>query len=248
MKKKVANRTMVFEEADVFTAQEYLRNLATGRSPLDGEDLAEDHLLRDPALVGAMNLAADLLEAWMDNGGFNRVEPDRTRPFEISDTDRGKIVISDEAVGIMTIANRISKVLPYDMKTVRYGQISAWLQYIGALEWKEEEGKKRRVSTAVGEQLGIRNVSRRAADGTTYRKNVYDANAQRFILDNLEGIMSYSSQAKVREAAEKVEASQGKAEAPKKAETKESAPQKPTEAEPESADTPKADPASPTEA
>ncbi len=217
MKKKVADRTMVFEEADVFTAQKYLRNLASGRSPLDGEDLAEDHLLRDPALVSAMNLAADLLEAWMDNGGFNRVEPDRTRPFEISDTDRSKIEISEEAVGIMTIANRISKVLPYDMKTVRYGQISAWLQYIGALEWEEEAGKKRRVSTAVGEQLGIRNVSRRAADGTTYRKNVYDANAQRFILDNLEGIMSYSSQAKVKEAAEKVEASQSKEDASKKA-------------------------------
>ena len=141
MKKKAAGRTMVFEEADVFTAQKYLRNLATGRSHLDGDDLAEDHLLRDPALVNALNLAADLLEAWMDNGGFNRVEPDRTRPFEISDADRNKIVISEEAVGIMTIANRISKVLPYDMKTVRYGQISAWLQYIGALEWKGRPGK-----------------------------------------------------------------------------------------------------------
>ncbi len=133
------------------------------------------------------------------------------------------------------------------MKTVRYGQISAWLQYIGALEWKEEEGKKRRVSTAVGEQLGIRNVSRRAADGTTYRKNVYDANAQRFILDNLEGIMSYSSQAKVREAAEKVEASEGKVAAPKKSASKESASQKPTEAELESADMPKGDATSPAE-
>ena len=62
MKKKAAGRTMVFEEADVFTAQKYLRNLATGRSPLDGDDLAEDHLLRDPALVNALNLAADLLD------------------------------------------------------------------------------------------------------------------------------------------------------------------------------------------
>lgn len=238
MKKKAAGRTMVFEEADVFTAQKYLRNLATGRSPLDGDDLAEDHLLRDPALVNALNLAADLLEAWMDNGGFNRVEPDRTRPFEISDADRSKIVISEEAVGIMTIANRISKVLPYDMKTVRYGQISAWLQYIGALEWEGETGKKRRVSTAVGEQLGIRNVSRRAADGTTYRKNVYDANAQRFILDNLEGIMSYSSQEKVREAAEKVEKSQsGK-----------NAPETSASSEPASAEPPEADSASPEEA
>lgn len=213
MKSKTSGKPLVFEEADVFTAQKYLRNLASGRSPLDGEDLAEDHLLRDEALVNAMNLAADLLEAWLDNGGFNRVEPDRTRPFEISDSDRRKIVVTEEAVGIMTLANRISKVLPYDMQTVRYGQISAWLKYIGALEWEGETGQKRRVSTPVGEQLGIRTVERRAADGTTYRKNVYDANAQRFIIDNLEGIMTYSSQAKVRQAAEKVEKS-GKAGTP----------------------------------
>ena len=124
MKSKQNGQKLVFEEGDVFTAQKYLRNLASGRSPLDGADLAEDHLLREPAMVNALNLAADLLEAWLDNGGFNRVEPKRTRPFAISDADRAKIVISKEPVGIMTIAKRIAQVLPYDMQTVRYAQIS----------------------------------------------------------------------------------------------------------------------------
>lgn len=205
MKSKQNGQKLIFEEGDVFTAQKYLRNLASGRSPLDGADLAEDHLLREPALVNALDLAADLLEAWLDNGGFNRVEPVRTRPFAISDADRAKIVISKEPVGIMTIAKRIAQVLPYDMQTVRYGQISGWLQYIGALEWEGETGHKRRVSTPTGQQIGIRTVDRKGADGTSYRKNLYDENAQRLIFDNLEGIMTYASQLKVQEAAEKVE-------------------------------------------
>lgn len=205
MKSKKSATNLVFEEADVFTAQKYLRNLASGRSPVDGSDLAEDHLLRDPALVNALDLAADLLEAWLDNGGFNRVEPKRVRPFELSDSDRKEIVISDEAVGVMTIANRIAKVVPYDMQTVRYAQICSWLQYLGALDWEEKDGSKRRVATPTGQQLGIRTVARRSVDGNTYLKNLYDANAQRFVIDNLEGIVSYAAQAKVKEAAERVE-------------------------------------------
>ena len=205
MKTKNEGQNLIFEEGDVFTAQKYLRNLASGRSPLDGADLAEDHLLREPALVNAMNLAADLLEAWLSNGGFNRVEPKRTRPFAISDTDRKKILITKEPVGVMTIAKRIAQVLPYDMQTVRYGQICGWLQYIGALDWEGEPGNKRRYSTPTGQQLGIRTVDRRGADGSSYRKNVYDENAQRLIIDNLEGIVTYASQLKVQEAAEKVE-------------------------------------------
>lgn len=205
MKSKKGKTNLVFEEADVFTAQKYLRNLASGRSPVDGADLAEDHLLRDPALVNALDLAADLLAAWLDNGGFNRVEPKRVRPFELSDADRNEIVISEDAVGVMTIANRIAKVVPYDMQTVRYAQICAWLQYLGALAWEEKDGSKRRVSTPTGQQLGIRTVARKSVDGNTYLKNLYDANAQRFVIDNLEGIMTYSAQAKVKEAAERVE-------------------------------------------
>lgn len=205
MKTKKEETNLVFEEADVFTAQKYLRNLASGRNPVDGADLAEDHLLRDPALVNAFDLAADLLEAWLDNGGFNRVEPKRIRPFELSEADRKRIVISEDAVGVMTIANRIAKVVPYDMKTVRYAQICAWLQYLGALAWEEQDGSKRRVSTPTGQQLGIRTVERRSVDGNTYRKNIYDANAQKFVIDNLEGIVSYSAQAKVKEATERVE-------------------------------------------
>lgn len=213
MKSKQNGQKLIFEEGDVFTAQKYLRNLASGRSPLDGSDLAEDHLLREPAMVNALNLAADLLEAWLDNGGFNRVEPKRTRPFAISDADRAKIVISREPVGIMTIANRIARVLPYDMQTVRFGQISGWLQYIGALTWEGESGSKRRVSTPTGQQIGIKTVDRKAVDGNTYRKNLYDENAQRLIIDNLEGIMTYASQQKVQEAAEKVEKAKAELEA-----------------------------------
>lgn len=202
---KTSRQNLVFEESDVFTAQKYLRNLAVGRNPLDGSDLPEESLFRDETLTASFDLGADLLEAWLNNGGFNCVQPKRLRPFALSDTSRKSIVVSEESVGIMTIANRVSKVVPYDMQTVRYTQMSNWLQYIGALQWEERDGLKRRVATKTGEELGIRTVDRKAVDGSTYRKNLYNAHAQQFLIDNLESILSYASEMAVRNAAAKVE-------------------------------------------
>ena len=48
----------------------------------------------------------------------------------LPEADRKKILITKEPVGVMTIAKRIAQVLPYDMQTVRYGQICGWLQYM----------------------------------------------------------------------------------------------------------------------
>lgn len=212
MTTKKTEPCLVFEEDEVFTVQKYLRNLACGRSPMGDEELPEEGRWSDPVLVRTFSLAADLLEAWLENGGFNTVNPRRVRPFELSEADRKQIVVSEEPVGVMTIANRIAKVVPYDMQTVRYTQICAWLQYLGILGWEEKEGQKRRVATPVGEELGVRTVERRAVDGSVYRKNVYNNNAQRFLIDNLEGIVRYASEAEVRRAAEKVEKEKKKAE------------------------------------
>lgn len=195
-----------FAEDAVFTAEKYLRNLACGREPLGGADLPEDHVLREQEVADALELSADLLETYLANGGFNTVRPARKRPFHLSDSARSRIEISSKSIGIMSLANNIKRVLPYDMKTVGYSQICNWLQYIGALEWTvQEDGTRKRTATALGEELGIRVVKRKTADGRTYLKNVYNKAAQQFIVDNLEGIMTHAAQRSVEKAAERVE-------------------------------------------
>lgn len=209
---------LCFEEDAVFTAQKYLRDLANGRDPMGGNDLSEDHVLRDPSVAKALSLSADLLEGWLSNGGFNARQPKRERPFQITRAQREKIRISEQPIVVSTLANNITKVLPYDMKTVRYSNISNWLQYIGALEWEAAPGgTRRRVATPMGEELGIKAVDRRSADGMIYKTNVFDVNAQHFIIDNLEGIMTHKAQMKVQKAAEKVEKAKEELEAAQKA-------------------------------
>ncbi len=188
---------MTFERDDVYTAMRYLRNLSTGREPLGGTDLAEENVL-DPKVERGLGLAADLLDAYLENGGFNRVQPSRKRAFEITKEQRDSIVITKEAVGVQSLANRITAVLPYDMQRVSYTHISRWLEYIGALEMKEQEdGSKKRLATALGGELGIRTRERTGPRGL-YLKNEYDEHAQQFIIDNLDSIMHYSGKAPIQ--------------------------------------------------
>ena len=189
---------LVFEEAAVSSALQLLRALAARSGT-------------DPGTQDKLTLAAEVLQGYLDNGGFNRVLPDRVRPFLITQTQREAIPITRTPVGVKTLANRVTSVLPYDMQRVGYTNISRWLEYIGALEVREQEdGSRKRLPTALGEELGIQVLERTGPEGK-YRKNGYDEHAQQFIVDNLESIMNYTGKAGLRDSeipAEKTGATQ----------------------------------------
>ncbi len=173
---------LVFEETAVSSSLQLLRALAARSGT-------------DPETQDKLTLAAEVLQGYLDNGGFNRVRPDRVRPFLITQTQREAISITRTPVGVKTLANRVTAVLPYDMQRVGYTNISRWLEYIGALEVREQEdGSRKRLPTALGEELGIRVLERTGPEGK-YRKNGYDEHAQQFIVDNLESIMNYTGKA-----------------------------------------------------
>lgn len=49
-------------------------------------------------------------------------------------------------------------------------------------------GRKNKVTTLKGEQLGILTVDAVNSQGVPYKKNIYDDNAQKFIISNLNKI------------------------------------------------------------
>ena len=196
MKANPQETSFVFEREEVRSAVETLRTLAS--------ELPEEAAAGSPR--NRVLLAAALLEAWLENGGFNKVEPSRRRPFQISESDRKKIPVSPGEVGVMTLANNICRVLPYDMQKVQYSHISNWLTYIGALAWVElPQGGRKRLATGIGEELGIHVAEHRRVDGTTYLQNVFNPAAQQFVIDNLETLMTYRLEENVRKATDKVE-------------------------------------------
>ena len=111
-------------------------------------------------------------------------------PFNITPEQAERIEITDEPVGISVFAKRVEAVLDEGVKKLPATHITAWLCDNGCLIEETAHGKERKISTAKGEQLGIITLDGVSRDGMPYRKNVYTADAQRFLVANLNIIAS----------------------------------------------------------
>ena len=80
--------------------------------------------------------------------------------------------------------------------SVQYVHIVNWLVNAGFLrEILRSDGKMRRRPTLQGERLGI-TVEERTVKNGPYQVVVYSEAAQRFVVDNLEAIETFSAQGK----------------------------------------------------
>lgn len=76
------------------------------------------------------------------------------------------------------------------MKKLRATDITNWLLSQGYLEQREmENGNKYKVATSRGNELGIVNEQHQNSYGNIYSVNLYDENAQKFVVDNLDNIL-----------------------------------------------------------
>ncbi len=78
-------------------------------------------------------------------------------------------------------------------KKIKYKDISSWLISIGALEeYVAPDGSSKKHPTESGRNIGIFDEIRRSMRGE-YTVILYNADAQRFIVDNIAAIMDYNS-------------------------------------------------------
>lgn len=178
-----------------YTAKIYLEKLANGMNPLTGEDLPEDTVLNNVYLCRAFSLASSVLDETIKNGC--RVQPyekNRMVPFKIDEEQRSKVRISEEAVTVTAITNRVEKVLDKDVRPLAPVKVTQWLEMQGFLESKlnEETGERARVATEEGEKLGIESRNEMLRGQMRYR-TFYNINAQAFIIANLDKIASETS-------------------------------------------------------
>ena len=78
--------------------------------------------------------------------------------------------------------------LDENVKTLPAVHIANWLVDNGYLVENIYSGSKKKVTTPKGEQLGILTIDAVNPQGVPYKKNIYDANAQKFIISNLNQI------------------------------------------------------------
>lgn len=110
-------------------------------------------------------------------------------PFHLTDEQRAQVPISEEPVGITELAKRISSVIDADrMERVNASRLNDWLAEHGYLREFILGGKRKRLPTTEGERMGIIVVEGTTKSGVSYKQTLYDADAQRWILAQINRI------------------------------------------------------------
>ena len=178
------------ELEDLLMLKENLEMLASERDPKTGYGL-EDSVLKSSfnkkILLDAASIIDQLLKL-----DFNptRIDKRKKYAFFLDSEKREMIEISREPISISAFVYAINEQVDTGkMKKLKATQITTWLMKNGYLcEIEHPDGKRFKVATKKAETIGILPSKRQSECGREYVVNMYDENAQKFIIDHLEEI------------------------------------------------------------
>lgn len=174
--------------------QEYYDQLITDVEKLiQGTDPQTDESVEDSVLSSDYNnkLLIEIREVLMEiKKNYQKSDKRVKRPFFITKEEMEQIECTEEPVSISKLVYRINSVVHHDnMRMLRATQITQWLTENDYLQDITSLGESiNRTVTKKAEQIGIKRESVLREDGTSYDVNLYDKNAQYFILSRLNEI------------------------------------------------------------
>ena len=174
------NSAMEIDKVKV--AIDWIKNLANGINPIDGSVLSDSDIVNNVHISRCLFYVADLLE----EAEIQKTSSDKryVKKFFLSPEDGARVYITEKST-ISVFVKEINKVIPGNMKPLVASSVTNWLVRIGYLnEILKDDGHKTRIPSDLGKSIGITSEQKNGSNGE-YTSIIYDANAQRFILDNL---------------------------------------------------------------
>lgn len=166
-------------------AKMYLERLANGINPLTEAVIEDNDVINNVRISRCLFYVSGVLEKVIQNGGEVKKTVVRSMPFSITEEQLQRIKISEDAVGITIITGRINAVLDEDAKKIYAPTITTWLVNEGYLSEFIRGNKKSKEATQKGESIGLFTVDAVNQNGVTYRKTLYNASAQQFVINNI---------------------------------------------------------------
>ena len=113
--------------------------------------------------------------------------------FYIDDFKKKEIPISEHAIPISTFAYTLNEFIDEKtMKKVKASEITRWLMNEGYLKEREhDDGKVVKVLTDKAGEIGMLKETKTNSYGRTYDVNLYSAQTQKFIINNLDDISQF---------------------------------------------------------
>ncbi|MDR3263949.1 MAG: hypothetical protein LBT30_06540 [Clostridiales bacterium] len=167
-------------------AKYYIDSLARGIDPISGKEMPDDELLNNVKMSRCFFYVSDVLGRVIERGGVTqKVKRAGLCEFALSDEQKARIKLSETPLPITNFVKEINEVINQEeYKKLSYNTVLDYLISEGYLVVRQEFGGDIKCPTEKGVALGIIREKREYQNKTSY-VNVYNVNAQRFIVDNL---------------------------------------------------------------
>lgn len=175
-------------------AKMYIDQLANGINPLDNQTLSETDIVNNVKISRCLFYVSDILRQVIENGGIVTKKKTPKCPFAILPSDLQKYKISNVPVTVSEITTQLNLLIDEDtMKKLKATSITTWLVEIGFLEIQtDNNGKNVKRPTDAGMKMGLSTQQRFGMYGD-YIVVLYNSEAQRFILDNIDAIIEVNN-------------------------------------------------------
>lgn len=171
-------------------AKTYIDKLANVVNPLTDEPVSENDIVNNVRISRCFFYISDLLRRFAEGGFPEAAKKGKKQPFIITEEQRKRFEFSETPISVSEIARRFNAAVNTEGAVqMRYSGITFWLIESGLLSVdRREDGREVKLPTAAGMELGISQEVRSGANGS-YTVVVYNENAQRYIVDNIDAIL-----------------------------------------------------------
>ena len=165
-------------------------SLAEGLNPFTGQPLPEEDIVNDVRVSRSLFLASAFLQERRQ--GTPAKKNGKKQDFRLSLEERERVEFSSQPIPASELARRMNDAVgTQDCKKISYRQITDWLVEVGMLKLVENVAGTQRRPTESGKKMGI-SVESRIGQSGPYQVVLYSAEAQRFIVDNVDGIIAFA--------------------------------------------------------
>ncbi|MBQ4628496.1 MAG: hypothetical protein IJB44_05415 [Clostridia bacterium] len=189
-------------------AQFIIEKLANGIDPITEKLVPEDDTVNNVKISRCFFYVSDILKELINKEETNKIEakendekteiidnspiPKPIFSFQLTNEQLLSLKTSKKNLSSSEIAKYLNTMI--DLKTmdkITPNMINSWLMHIGLLENRPyEDGKKRKVPTYQGEEFGI-SLEKRSGKFGRFYVTTFNEEAQQFIYDNLDAIISF---------------------------------------------------------
>lgn len=182
-------------------AKSFIDKLAEGINPIDGKKIPDGEAVNNVRLSRCFFYVSDILRQVIENGGITpsalpKEKKGKKRAYYLLPEHTGRFEYSQAPITASEIFDRIIAVGPQEgVKRFPKRNLTGWLLSLGMIEEIAlSDGSKRKIPTPVGEEIGISSEERHGQRGS-YCVLKYNIDAQRFIIDNIEAVLSFGDTA-----------------------------------------------------